>query len=113
MPKNSILAVLVAAIVMFAAGWFAGRWALEREWANPVRSTPGADSQTHRGQRDAPRPAEGTRIVDWLPLRGMREYLKGVTAKDPVVMKVGSWARDDDDKNVNLGLSNRGDCKAT
>jgi hypothetical protein len=99
--------------VMFAAGWFAGRWALERDWSNPMRVVTAADVKKASVEGADPTPAEGTRIVDGLPLRRMREYLKGFTAKDPVVMKVGSWARDDDDKNVNLVLQNRGDCKAT
>ncbi|MFO0756631.1 MAG: hypothetical protein U0359_09080 [Byssovorax sp.] len=113
MQKSTIIAVLVAAVLMFAAGWFAGRWALERDWGNPVHAVTAAEAQKAAVADADPSPAAGTKIVGPLPLKRMREAMKAFTEKDPVVMLLGSFARDDDDKDVHLVVKNRGDCKAT
>lgn len=113
MQKPTIIAVLVTAVLMFAAGWFAGRWSQERDWSNPVHALTAAEASKAAVADADPSPAAGTSIVGPLPLRRMREAMKAFTAKDPVVMTVGSFARDDDDKDVHLMVQNRGDCEAT
>jgi hypothetical protein len=113
MQKTTILAVLVTAVLVFAAGWFAGRWALERDWSNPVHTVTPSEAQKAAVEGADPSPAAGTTLVGPLPLRRMREVVKGFTEKDPVIAKVAAFARDDDDKDLHLVVHNRGDCKAT
>ena len=112
MPKVTIIAVFVAAILAFVVGWFAGRWALDREWQSPVVTISPDDVKRSQIEGADPTPAAGTRVLRALPLRKAREFIKGYTEKDPVIAKVGSWARDDDDKDLHLVVHNRGTCKA-
>lgn len=112
MSKTNIAIAVVIALLMFTAGWVAGRKALERDWSNPVVVLGAADAQRIAAAKDGdPPPAAGTRMLRALPLRRMREAVKGFTEKDPVVMVVGSWGRDDNGYELNLALKNRGDCK--
>ncbi|APR82505.1 Hypothetical protein A7982_07854 [Minicystis rosea] len=113
MTKPSIILLCVAVVLAFMIGWFAGRWALERSWKNPVVTVTADDVKRASVEGADPSPAAGTAIFRPLPLRKMREIMKSFTAQDPVVMKVGSWSRDDDDKDLHLVLENRGDCKTT
>ena len=113
MPKSTLFSLVAASLVMFAAGWLAGRWALEREWSNPVHVVTPAEATKASIEGADPSPTAGTTVVGPLPLKRMREVMKGFTAKDPVVAKVGAFARDDDDKDLHLMVENRGSCKAT
>lgn len=111
MSKVTIALLVAVALLMFVAGWFAGRRALEREWSNPVSVVTAEDVKRASAVKDAdPPPAAGTRILKALPLRKMRELAKSFTEKDPVVMAVGSWGRGDG-YELHLSLKNRGDCK--
>jgi hypothetical protein len=112
MPKVTLIAVFVAAILAFVVGWFAGRWALDREWSNAVVTISEGDVKRSQVEGADPTPAAGTRVMRALPLRKAREFIKGYTEKDPVIAKVGSFARDDDDKDLHLVVHNRGTCKA-
>lgn len=112
MSKNTtILALVVVALVMFAAGWFAGRTTLERSWSDPVSVITAEDVKRASVEGADPTPAAGTRVLRVVPLRKMREHAKAFTEKDPVVMKVGTFGRDEEKRELHLYLHNRGDCK--
>jgi hypothetical protein len=113
MPKDSLITLIICgALAFFAAGWYAGRWWLEREWTNPVVVVSPADEKRASIEGADPTPAAGTRILRPLPLRRMREAIKKFVAQDPVVMTVGDFGRDDEKAELALRLENRGDCKA-
>lgn len=114
MSKATLLipALVLAALLVFALGWFTGRWFLERQWGNPLVTLTADDVKLASVEGADPTPAAGTHIVRPLPLRRMREVMKSFTEKDPVVMKVGAVGRSDDKYELHLWLENRGDCKA-
>jgi hypothetical protein len=108
-----IAAAVVALVLVFAAGWYLGRAALERAWSNPVATISADDVRKASVEGADPTPKEGTRVVKNLPLKRMRAFMSELLAKDPVVMDVGSFGRDDEGHSINLQLENRGTCKVT
>ncbi len=101
----------LGAVVVFALGWFLGRYFLERAWSNPVRLVTKADYDRGAVEGADPTPKEGTSIIVGLPLKKMRAFMAGYVEKDPVVAGVSAFGRDGTEQKLHIVLHNKGTCK--
>ena len=106
--KRTALVAAATLVLGLVAGFFAGRAWLLHEWSQPVQLL----HSTSRGPTADPAPPEGTRGLAPMPYARARLAARALTARDPVVLAVGSVGRDDDATELHLTLLNRGACEA-
>lgn len=104
-----LVLVLVVLVVGLLVGWFAGRWELERRWAEPTTISEDDVARSSEGDAD-PTPAAGTRVLPAMPLQRSRAALRELVAEDPVQVSVGSIGRSDGEMFLHVTLVNHGAC---
>jgi hypothetical protein len=107
--KRTALIAAIALVAGLVAGYFAGRLKLLHEWSQPVQLLH-SDS---RGSGADPAPREGTRGFRPMPYARTRLAAREFTARDPVVLAVGSVGRGDEGAELHVTLRNRGACEAS
>src|SRR5689334_11230562 len=91
-----VLVALGTLVVGLASGYFLGRWALDREWRQPLVIV-GADDQARSAANDAdPTPKAGTKVLRRMPLQKTEEAIAQMTAADPIKVRVGAVGRGDE-----------------
>jgi hypothetical protein len=113
MNKTTIIAVVVTLVLGLAAGFFLGRWTLERQWRQPQMLLEGAEFQRLSSADADPVPAAGSRILRSMPLERSRVAMKDITKSDPVVLGVGAIGNGDEGTELHLDLVNNGRCTVT
>lgn len=112
MRRSTLIAVILL-VVGLLVGWFGGRYALERQWSEPLATlAPGDVRRSSAGNAD-PTPAAGTRVLRPMPIQRSRAAIRELVANDPMVMSVGDVGRDDHLMELHLTLRNRGRCTVT
>ena len=108
----AVILSLSTLVIGMVAGYFIGRWSLDREWRDPLVIV-GADDQARSAANDAdPTPKAGSRVMRRMPLRKTREAVARLTERDPVRVTVGSVGRGDDgDVELHLALKNDSKCE--
>jgi hypothetical protein len=108
-----ILIAVLALIVGLAAGFFLGRFSLERQWRQPVVIvTPEMEKRSAEGDAD-PTPKASTRILIPMPLERTRFVARDIVRKDPFVAVVATVGNGEEGSELHLRLENRGTCKIT
>lgn len=106
-----ILIAVATLVVGLAAGFFIGRWSLERQWRQPVMMvTPDMEKRAQAGDAD-PTPKAGTRILQPMPLERTRFVVRDIVKKDPLVAIVATVGNGEEGSELHLRLENRGTCK--
>lgn len=103
---------LLALLLGGLAGWFLGRYQLQRQWSQPEVLVSAADAQRSSAGNADPTPAAGTRVLHPAPLRLSRARLAARRA-DPVQCTVGAVGRGDEGAELHLTLRNQGRCAVT
>lgn len=110
--RKLVLVGVACLVVGGIIGWFSGRFMLERYWTQPLvlqrlaaadverSSVPGADAS----------PPVGAVVLRPAPLARARQVLADVTRKDPLVLRLGHVKKGEADSELNLDLTNRGNC---
>ncbi|WP_394837020.1 hypothetical protein LVJ94_08940 [Pendulispora rubella] len=112
-PGWVILLALGTLIIGLIAGYFAGRFSLDREWRKPtVRITKEDYEEAARDDAD-PTPAADSAVMRPMPLRRTRETVQGRIAGDPIAPLVGSIGRNDGEVELHLTVQNRGTCEVS
>ena len=110
MVKWILIAVLTL-VVGLAAGFFIGRYTLERQWRQPVMMvTPEMEKRAQAGDAD-PTPKAGSRILIPMPLERTRLVARDIVKKDPLVAIVSTVGNGEDGSELHLRVENRGTCK--
>jgi hypothetical protein len=110
MTRNTIALLVLALAVGLAIGWLAGRWQLERSWAEPPTVLSEADvSRASAGDAD-PTPPAGTPVMAAMPLQRSRHALHELVATDPVRVRIGAIGRSDGEMFLHVTLHNHGTC---
>lgn len=110
MVKWILIAVLTL-VVGLAAGFFIGRYTLERQWRQPVMMvTPEMEKRAQAGDAD-PTPKAGARILIPMPLERTRLVARDIVKKDPLVAVVSTVGNGEDGSELHLRVENRGTCK--
>lgn len=110
MQRNTVIVIALVVLALgLAAGWFLGRWQLERSWAEPITIGAADVERSSAGDAD-PTPPAGTRVIAPMPLQRARAVLHEATATDPVRLRVGSVGRSDGEAYLHLTIGNHGTC---
>ena len=112
MVKWIVLAVATL-VVGLVLGFFIGRLSLERQWQQPIMQiTPDMEKRAKLPEAE-PTPKAGAKVLVPLPLERARLVIKGLVAKDPLVVTVGTFGNGEEGGTLHLRMENHGNCKVT
>lgn len=114
MSKTVALIVIIATLLVgLAAGFFIGRWTLDRQWRQPqMMLEPAERNRLTQGDAD-PVPPAGTKLLKPMPLERSRLAIKEVTKNDPVGVVITSFGNGEDGSELHVEVVNAGKCTVT
>lgn len=113
MNKFAIIAAVLALVVGLAAGFFLGRFTLERQWRQPQMILE-QSKHDKLAQADAdPVPPTGTQILKPMPLERSRQAMKEFTKNDALTARVTSFGNGEDGAELHVDVENKGKCTVT
>ncbi len=112
MERRVLIAALIGLALGVGIGFWIGRAALEAKWSEPMTALSAEEVNRLTSVVSNPVPKVGTKILREMPLGRARVALKEVTAKDPLVVLVGTVGNGatEADTNLHLRVENRGAC---
>lgn len=103
--SRTILIAAATLVLGLVAGFFLGRFTLERSWSQPYVLLSQSDISEGKGANPAPKP--GARVLKPMPLARSRQVMNELTKTDPLVMTVGAVGNGDHGAELHLTLEHR------
>jgi hypothetical protein len=106
-----ILFTSIALVVGAIAGFFLGRFTLERQWSQPYTTVTSAEEQMNAG--DNPSPKAGASVLKPMPIGKSRAALATLVEHDAVRSPVAAIGAGDEGVELHVVVENRGACTLT
>lgn len=103
--RKTIFIAAATLVLGLIAGFFLGRFTLERSWSQPYILLSAADLSN--GPEANPTPKPGTRVLKPMPLARSRQAMAELTRTDPLIMTVGAVGNGDNGAELHLVLEHR------
>lgn len=112
MTRLVVVAACTAAVGI-AAGWYAGRASLEKQWSTGAQPLTESDVKRYSGDDADPVPKAGTLILPAKPFTKANHENTELTANDAVRVRIAAVGNGDDGAELHVDVENHAKCTLT